>query len=214
MRKKVHAVLIADVVGSRTHRNLRHSLAQTLAAASRKHLREKLILLPYAVTAGDEFQTIASQPAAVPRILLDLRAMFQPLSLRIGVGIGRISDRVRPPVNRLGGPAFQSARAAIDRVKSGNSFKFDTLTAFASANAAFDETINLLYGLNDTLVRGVTPRQWEAIRAALRFGSLHRSARHLRLDISTVSRNLKRGYYWQQSETVKVAEPLFHRAFR
>lgn len=214
MRSKLYAVLIADVVGSRARKNLRHSLANLLAHASRKHLREKRILLPYTVTAGDEFQTIASRPAAIPRLILELRAMFQPLSLHVGIGIGRVSDRIRPPVNRLGGPAFQAARASIDLVKSGSSFKFDTLTAFSSPNAPFDETVNLLYGLNDTLVRGVTPKQWEAIRAVLQHGSLDRSARSLRLDISTVSRNLKRSYYWQQSETVKLAESLLFRAFR
>ncbi|MBS1842414.1 MAG: hypothetical protein JSS69_10150 [Acidobacteria bacterium] len=213
MRQTTCAVLIADVVGSRVRKNLRHSLAHTLARASRKHLQEKLVLLPYAVTAGDEFQTIAFRPSAIPRILLDLRALFHPLSLRVGIGIGGVPGSIRPPVNRLTGEAFQSARTAIDRVKGGNLFKFETLTAVTSPDPAFDEAVNLLYGLNDTLVRKVTPKQWETIRAILQYPALERSARHLRLDISTVSRNLKRGYYWQQSETVKVAEKLFSRAF-
>ena len=213
MRQNAYAVLIADVVGSSTHKNLRRSLSQVLAKASKKHLREKLILLPYAVTAGDEFQTIAAKPEAVPRILLDLRVLFQPLSLRVGIGLGPIADRIRPPVNQLSGPAFEAARSAVDRVKRGHAFKFDTLTAFVSSKGDFDEAINLLYALNDTLVSDVTPKQWETIRAALQYGSLDRSARHLGLDISTVSRNLKRGYYWQQSETVKAAESLLNRAF-
>ena len=213
MAQQVHAVLIADVVGSRTHENLRHSLAQILAQASQKHLHEKLILLPYTVTAGDEFQTITAQPSKVPRVLLELRVMFHPLSLRIGIGIGRIPERIRPPVNQLSGEAFQFARSALDRVKSGGSFKFETLTSFVSSNAAFNDTINLVSGLNDTLVLGVTPKQWQTIAAFLKTGFLERAAKILRLDISTVSRNLKRGYYWQQSETVKVAESLLHRTF-
>lgn len=213
MSQQVYAVLIADVVGSRTRENLRHSLAQILAAASQKHLHEKLILLPYTVTAGDEFQTITAQPSTVPRVLLELRVLFQPLSLRIGIGIGRIPERIRPPVNELSGEAFQFARSALDRVKSGGSFKFETLTSFVSSNAAFNDTINLISGLNDTLVLRVTPKQWQTIAAFLKAGFLERAAKMLRLDISTVSRNLKRGYYWQQSETAKAAESLLHRAF-
>jgi hypothetical protein len=214
MPAKLHAVLIADVVASRARKNLRHSLAQTLSRASQSHLREKLIALPYAVTAGDEFQTIAARLDAIPRILLELRVLFQPLSLRIGIGIGSVSDRIRPPVNQLSGEAFQFARSAIDRVKSGGSFKFETLTSFVSSNAAFNDTINLIYGLNDTLVRGVTARQWETISAVLKSGAQDRAAKNLRLDISTVSRNLKRGFYWQQIETAKAAESLILRAFR
>ena len=213
MRHKLHAVLIADVVGSSAQRNLRQSLAQMLSRASQAHLREDRILLPYTVTAGDEFQSITAQLSAIPRILLELRVMFQPLSLRIGVGIGQVADRIRPPVNQLSGEAFQFARSALDRVKSGGSFKFATLTSFVSSNAAFNDTVNLIYGLNDTLVLGITPKQWQTIAASLKSGSLERAAKNLRLDISTVSRNLKRGSYWQQTETVKAAESLILRTF-
>src|SRR5262249_39670243 len=155
----------------------------------------------------------ATRPAAVPRILLELRVMFQPLSLRIGIGIGRIAEPIRPPVNQLSGEAFQFARSALDRVKSGGSFKFETLTSFVSSDAAFNDVVNFIYGINDTFVLGVTPRQWQTIAAFLKTGFLERAAKILRLDISTVSRNLKRGYYWQQSETVKAAESLLRRAF-
>jgi hypothetical protein len=213
MFPRLYAVLIADIVGSSAHGNLRHSLAQMIAQASKDHLRGKLILLPYTITAGDEFQAITANLAAIPRTLLELRVRFQPLSLRIGIGIGQVSDRIRPPVNQLSGEAFQFARSAMDRVKSGGSFKFETLTSFVSRNAAFNDTINLIYGLNDTLVLGVTPKQWQTISAVLNSGAQDRAARHLRLDISTVSRNLKRGCYWQQTETAKAAESLIVRTF-
>lgn len=213
MPSNLHAVLVADVVGSRAHQNLRPSLAHLLASASRKHFREKLILLPYAVTAGDEFQTVASAPAAVPRLLLDLRSMFQPLSLHIGVGIGAIADRIEPPVNRLSGEAFQFARDSIEAAKSGGPFKFASLTCFASSNTAFDETINLLYGLNDTLLSGVTAKQWKTISAFSHTPELAKTADQLKLDASTVSRNLKRGYYWQLTTTAKVAASFIQRTF-
>src|SRR5256885_2720923 len=41
------------------------------------------------------------------------------------------------------------------------------LTAFASGNEDFNETINLIYGLHDTLVLQITAKQWEAIAAFL-----------------------------------------------
>lgn len=214
MAAKLYAVLIADVVASRAQRDLRHSLAKVLARASQAHLRKSLIPLPYSVTAGDEFQTVTAQLSAIPSILLELRVMFHPLSLRIGVGIGHVPGPIRPPVNQLNGEAFQFARSAVHRVKSGSSFKFETMTSFVSSKPAFNDTINLIYGLNDTLVRGVTPRQWQTIAAFLKSGSQERAAKILRLDISTVSRNLKRGSYWQQTETEKAAASLILRAFQ
>ena len=213
MSSTIYGVLIADVLESRARTDIRGLLGRNLAAISQRHLRTKLIQLPYSVTAGDEFQTVTRDLPSIPAVILDLRRALQPLSLRIGVGFGRISDRIQPPVNRLGGEAFQRARGAIENIKAGSLFKFDVLTAFESCNAGFNSTINLIYGLHDTLVLKITEKQWETIEEFLDTPTLERTAKRLRLDASTVSRNLKRGYYWQLSETVKVAGSLIERTF-
>jgi len=213
MPSTIYAVLIADVMESRARADLRSLLGRRLAAISRSHLRQKLIYLPYSVTAGDEFQTVARDLPSVPAVIEDLRTALRPLSLRIGVGFGDIHGRIQAPVNRLGGEAFQSARKAIESIKTGNLFKFQVLTAFASRHEHFNKTINLIYGLHDTLVLKITTRQWETIEEFLKKPSLERTAKGLKLDNSTVSRNLKRGYYWQLRETVKVAGSLIKQTF-
>jgi len=213
MAHEIYAVLIADVMASRARRDVRALLGKKLAAASERHLRRKLIRLPYTVTAGDEFQTIAGTPEAIPALLLELRAALQPLSLRVGVGIGGVADRIQPPVNRLGGEAFQFARLAIESIKKGSLFKFDVLTAFESGNKEFNATMNLIYGLHDTLVFKVRAKQWAAIRQFLDQPALEPTAKRLKRDVSTVSRNLKRGYYWQLSETAKIAASIIEHTF-
>ncbi len=213
MSSTIYGVLIADVLESRARTDIRGLLGRKLAAVSKRHLRKKLIQLPYSVTAGDEFQTVTRDLASVPAVILDLRRALRPLSLRIGVGFGRISDRIQPPVNRLGGEAFQRARGAIENIKTSSLFKFDVLTAIESRNAGFNSTINLIYGLHDTLVLKITEKQWETIEEFLDTPTLEQTAKRLKLDASTVSRNLKRGYYWQLSETVKVAGSLIERTF-
>ncbi len=213
MPSKICAVLIADVMGSRARTDLRSLLGKKLAVLSRRHLRHKLIQLPYSVTAGDEFQTVTRDLPAVPAVIQELRTFLRPLSLRIGVGFGGVSGRIQAPVNRLGGEAFQYARQAIESIKAGNLFKFDVLTAFVSRHEHFNKTINLIYGLHDTLVLKITARQWETIEEFLDRPTLERTARRLGLDDSTVSRNLKRGYYWQLVETAKVAGSLIQRTF-
>ena len=213
MPSKIYAVLIADVMESSSRRDLRAFLGKELAAASRRHLHQGLIKLPYSVTAGDEFQTVIGNLPVVPALILDLRSSLRPLSLRIGVGFGRISDRLQPPVNRLSGEAFQFSRQAIENIKASSLFKFETLTAFQSRNEHFNNVINLIYGLHDTLVLKIKPKQWETICEFLRKPTLEQTAKRLRLDASTVSRNLKRGYYWQVLKTIQVAAPLIERTF-
>jgi hypothetical protein len=213
MPSKVYAALIADVMESRAQGDLREVLGKKLAAISRRHLRHKLIQLPYSVTAGDEFQSITRSLASVPVVIQELRTALRPLSLRIGVGFGSVPGRIRPPVNRLGGEAFQSARKAIENIKAGNLFKFEVLTAFVSRQEQFNKTINLIYGLQDTLVLKITARQWETIEEFLDTPTLEQTANRLKLDPSTVSRNLKRGYYWQVAETINVAGSLIKHTF-
>ena len=112
MPSAIYGVVIADVLASSARKDVRALLGKKLTAASEKHLREKRIRLPYSVTAGDEFQTLTEQLPSLPALLLDLRAGLQPLSLRVGIGIGEVSDRIQPPVNHRTGEAFQLARVA------------------------------------------------------------------------------------------------------
>jgi hypothetical protein len=198
-----YAVLIADVVGSRARRNLRALLGQRLEMASRAHVRGKYVRLPCAITAGDEFQTIVGSFARLPELIFDLRERMWPLRLRVGIGIGKVPGRLRGPVNRLGGEAFQHARTALEGVKRGEGNKFKVLTRFKTKDAAFDATANLIYALQDTRLLKITEKQWETIAVFRKRRRLQATAKAMRLDMSTVSRNLKRGYFWQVEQTMK-----------
>src|ERR1700689_1472340 len=124
------AVLIADVVKSSLRSELRSLLGRGLAAASREHIKRKWIRLPYAVTAGDEFQTISVSPASIPEVILDLRIRLQPLQLRMGIGFGPGPARIQPPVNRLGGAAFVFAREALEGIKRKEKKKYNSFIPF------------------------------------------------------------------------------------
>lgn len=91
--------------------------------------------------------------------------------------------------------------------------KSAALTAFRSANGDFDLTANLIYALHDTLVRKMTPKQWKTVAARIEHDSVEETARALRLDASTVSRNLKRGYYGQLVAAAFGVEQLIGERF-
>lgn len=210
--RSVQSVLIADVIHSSRRERLGALLGAGLRHANRVHLREKRIRVPYAVTAGDEFQVVAPLEM-VPGLIFDLRRWMRPLALRIGVGVGKIQGRVRAPVNNLVGEAFVNARAAMADVKEGR-HGYATLTAFRSSNESFDRITNLVYGLNDTLVLDMTDEQWRALNAYVESGSVEGAARKLRVSISTLSRNLKRSHFWQLAETAETMTNLFRDSWR
>ncbi|MGH9709432.1 MAG: SatD family protein [Candidatus Acidiferrales bacterium] len=197
MSRKLYGVLIADVISSGSRSRLPALLHERLRHATHAHRARKLTLLPYAVTAGDEFQTITARLETIPWLLLDLRRRLQPLSLRIGIGIGGVAGRITAPVNELDGVAFRMARQALESLKKSGGRRRPALTAFRTCNAEFDPVANLIYELQDTLVDRMTQTQWKTIAARAEHRRIEDTARAMGLNISTVSRNLKRGYYGQ-----------------
>ncbi|HEX6904224.1 MAG TPA: SatD family protein [Thermoanaerobaculia bacterium] len=208
--------LTADIVRSRDIQDLRQWRDDRLHAVSRRHQKAGWIRAPYAVTAWDEFQTLLSSVDQAPRLIFDLRLQFYPHHLRIGVGIGEITGlpKKRERVNAaLGGPAFENARAALDSLRKNR--KNETLTAFQSGDPDLDLALNLIYQLHDTLLRQVTPRQWETILAytASRRQDLGATGGRMGLSASTVSRNLQRGHYWRMEQTVQGVSELLRSDF-
>jgi len=211
---RLYAVITADVVASSGVPGFTRLRDQKLGRLSTEHLEQKLVLEPYTVTTWDEFQNVLTDVACAPQVIWDLRRLMYPLALRIGVGIGRIIEPLRPPINAFaGGQAFELARQALDRMQSGKGQKFPRLTQFRSVDTKFDQIANLIYGLHDTLMAKLTPKQWATISVQAGTRNQDATARKLRVKKSTVSRNLQRGFYWQMEETVEVMREILRGFF-
>ncbi len=205
---QLYSVIIADVIDSREIGSFSTQRDARLDALSALHGKNGLILSPYTVTAWDEFQVILSRPEHTPRVIFDLRRLFVPFGLWIAVGMGAATDADRQPINKYaGGEAFERARASADRLKS-PSPKYRILTSFETGNADFDTIANTVYHLQDSLVEGETEKQWATINMQEETRSMEQTAQRLGIDISTVSRNLKRGYYWHLVDTIDAMERI------
>jgi hypothetical protein len=211
---KIYAVITADIVSSRQVKGFRKKRDEKLRPLSARHQREKLILSGYAVTAWDEFQVILQRPVFLPRVILDLRRHFYPLQLRIAVGLGKVSEPHRRPVNVFaGGEAFERARQAADHLRKGRGSKFRSLTAIESGNTVFDVIGNTIYHLHDTLLQGISQKQWQTIAVQASTGSQEDTARKLGVNVSTISRTLRRAHYWQLEETRAALEKVIESYF-
>jgi hypothetical protein len=200
-----YAVITADVVGSRAIAGFRRKRDAKLVPLSQAHVAQNLIVSPYAVTVWDEFEGILAAPYHFPRVVLDLRRKFYPMELRIAIGIGKVSEAKKTPINQFaGGEAFERARRAMERLKEGKASKYRVLTAVESGDRALNLATNTIYQLQDTLVGDVSPKQWETIQTVIRTGSLELTAKKLEVNISTVSRTLRRAHHWQIEETCKA----------
>lgn len=210
---KTYAAITCDVVGSRDIEGFRRKRDQKLQRISKIHVQKKWILSDYAITAWDEFEGILTQPAGVPAVIVDLRRYFHPFELWIGVGIGAVSEPHRKPVNEFaGGPAFERAREAVNQLKA-KTGKTGSLTSFVTGNEIFDVVANTVYGLHDTLLQNISAKQWQTISVHMETNRQDLTAKRLRLNESTVSRNLRRGFWKQLQETQQAMEQIIHGYF-
>ena len=208
-----YAVVTCDIVGSRHIKDFRPKRDPKLRQISKLHVGKKWILSEYAITAWDEFEAILARPAVIPAVILDLRRYFFPLELWIAVGMGTVTEPYKKPVNVFaGGQAFERAREAMERLKTKQS-KIPVLTSFVTGDQMFDLIANTVYDLHDSLLEGVSARQWATINAQMETNRQDLTAKKLRLNESTVSRSLRRGFWWQIQETRDAIEQVIERYF-
>ena len=103
------AVLTIDQRGS-TRATATDRVPATLAA-----LADVGMLRPFERTAGDEFQGVLDDPAALAAVV---ERLLRADSWSIGIGIGTVEEPL-PESTRAGrGPAYVHARAAVNAAKS------------------------------------------------------------------------------------------------
>lgn len=72
------------------------------------------VLLPFERTAGDEFQGVLTEPDAVVDVIVDL---LREGAWSVGVGAGPVQTPLPASTRAAAGPAFLSARRAVDAAK-------------------------------------------------------------------------------------------------
>jgi SatD family (SatD) len=212
-KAKTYAVITCDIVGSRHIEEFRRKRDQKLRGISKLHIDKKWILSEYAITAWDEFEGILSRPRNLPGVIVDLWRHFHPFELWIGIGIGQVTEPHRRPVNvYAGGEAFERAREAMNHLKAKRS-KTGLLTSFVTGNETFDLIANTVYHLQDTLLQSISIKQWQTINVYMETNRQDVTAKKLRLNESTVSRNLRRSFWGQIQETRQAMEQVIEAYF-
>jgi hypothetical protein len=204
------AVLLVDVADSSSVADFREGRDRRIERLTTLHRAKDWVAADYTVTAWDEFQSVSWRLEQLPHALLDIRQTFAPWEVYIAVGCGSVFGwHSSGPINEaLSGEGFERARAAMDALKSTKGDKYRRLSRFLTGDAGRDSLLNLIYGLHDSLVQQVTERQWQTIGAAMLLGNQEDVAGELGVQPSTVTRNLKRGHYWQMRETAAVVSAL------
>lgn len=112
-------VLIADIIDSRKighraefQRGLKRLLAEINAGAG------SVLLSPFTLTLGDEFQAVYGTPETVCGDLVRIMRVLHPVQVRFALAIGTLTTDVNPlAALEMDGPAFNMARDLLTKMK-------------------------------------------------------------------------------------------------
>ena len=225
-------MLLADVIDSRKVPDfalLRDRALDRLAESG------PVIEYQHAITAWDEIQFLLERPTDLPEFFWRLITGFQPLQLRIGIGIGPVSmigsavmdsaviDR-RRAINEVGfGPAFEAARNALNRVTNRAKQSSQTRihvqaqelnTRLNLSDSAISALCNAILAPLSVLIQEISAKQWTVLQKWKEFGqSQTDAAEALDVNVSTVSRSLNRSNVWLILETLAHFETVLDDLF-
>lgn len=187
-----HVAVAAELVDS-AGRPLRRDRPRSLETA----LREAEASLPPGALAaplqlekrGPHWQGLLRRPAALPRLLAGVAERMHPDRTWIGVGFGTVEARVEHGRIRLGGLAFDHARAALWRAR-----KEKRPAVAAGFGSPEDDSIAALLELLEQIRGQWTPKQARSVRLARQFSGKEIATR-LGIRPSVVSESLKAASY-------------------
>ena len=188
-------VVTADVVESRRHAGLVERLGERIMA-----LAHPAIITGFSVSRGDEVQAMLRGWLRAPEVIRHLRYVCRPARLRVGLGIGVIPpSSLRDDPWLMNGPAFHSARQALDTAKAQR-----RATLANTGIKGFDAFLNCIWSLVDSLEENWTGKQWEAVYLYEREGTYARASAVLGISPQNVQKRCKAARWDRVREAERV----------
>lgn len=198
-----YIVIIGDMKNSQKiqdRNTAQERLKSVLKEINKKYKKD--IASKIMITLGDEFQGIFCSGARVLTIIEEIQEGMEPIEIRFGMGVGRITTRINAKM-AIGadGPGFYNARKAIESLKADEQ-KNKTCPTEVRIEMDEDEKnvamlINTIFRLMKVIKNNWTNRQREIIEELEKSGGNQTEcAKRLGVVQSTINRGLNSGNYY------------------
>ncbi len=207
-----YGILTADIIRSKeiTDRNLFFKLFSEKISYVNKRF-SFLLLVPFKIYRGDEFQGGIKEINKTPEFLSIIRENFYPLQFRAGIGIGSISTKIKRDIGEINGEALRLSSQALNIIKKER--ERITYYKLPSEYRSLEEIINNFYTFLDLNVINRTSKQWDAIRLYRDKKNLKKVATKLNVTFQNVSKRLRAAhwlqYYQLERFLIKKLEEYF-----
>lgn len=180
---RYYYVITADVINSRKYKGLAEVTHKGIKKINEEY--RSFIVADFNLFRGDEIQGVAVPEVNAVQMIRRFRYYLIPLKVRVGVGRGEIEEGLDKKYSwEMNGPAFYNSREALESVKNSK----QEATRFYGYAPELDREINVVYCLLDAIQGNWSHKQWEAVDAYERQGTLDRAAKELGVSAQSVNK--------------------------
>jgi hypothetical protein len=201
--KNIYLALTGDLRRSRRAEDragLQRALIEAVQTLNELHSNGNGFAAPLAMTAGDAVQCLLNDWPLAFSIMHSLSEAARPSELTFGLGMGTVSTDLDKNVALIDGPAFHTARAALEQARS------DDAWAAIKGYGEDDDAISAIMYLMGAVRRRWTDRQVEFVK---RVGQMRKQtdiAREMGVSVPVVSKSLKAAaayHYWFAADALR-----------
>ena len=179
----------------------RYDIRERLEAVSAPSL-----LSSFVSWRANEIRGLVDRWSDVPGILRQLRHACRPARLRVGLGIGPLSeDEMKRNLWAIRGMPFIGARAAFWATAT----EKGATTLVRSDWPLVDDVASCIWALVDTIQEQWTEKQWEAVSAYERTGGYVEAAELLRVKFQNVHKRCKAARWYQVRQAERLLVEMY-----
>jgi hypothetical protein len=145
------------------------------------------LVVPLAVTLGDEWQRLFRSSSSALEAELQVRTQLHPVAVRSGIGVGALSTSLRPTTATMDGDCFHRAREAVEAARR----RRLPGVVVVSGDPLLDAGANAACGLLAALLAGWTEKQLRSVVAYRRFSTEKAAAQALGVAQPTLHQSLE-----------------------
>lgn len=179
-----YIVITGDVIESKEYENINNLLKSGI-----KNIKyPENVITPFKISRGDEIQTVFKGKIKLAQFLRRVRYLLSPLEIRFGIGFGEIEANNDKDISSwsMNGSAFHNAREVLSEIEKEEIFK-----SKIRSGSTYDEAINTILFLIDTIQADWTDSQWEAIYYYDTKGTYKKAAKVLDIAFQNVEKRCK-----------------------
>ncbi len=183
-----YVVLIGDIIRSRKVGERTRLMDALLMTVDRLNVFfGPIILSPFRVVRGDQFQGLVSSLALTPKMIVYLKSELYPWKVRVSVGRGTVSTGIMSDISLMDGEAFLRAAEGLEQAR-----RRRREVIYRVGSAEIERVTGMVFAVAEVLWRRWNEALWRRCVSLMNHKPMKEIAEEEGISYQAVHKSLKR----------------------